>query len=75
MHEGGGAMSKTFFVEPGHEALNRGVWYGTGVLLIVEEGERVEVYAAPNGKPAACIGNYEYAKLNQDRPPAGLRKP
>jgi hypothetical protein len=68
-------MSKTFFVEPGHEALNRGVWYGTGVMLIVEEGERVEIYAAPNGKRGACIGNYEYTKLNQDRPPNGLRAP
>ncbi|TXL73860.1 hypothetical protein FHP25_19610 [Vineibacter terrae] len=68
-------MSKTFFVEPGYEAFNRGVWYGPGILLIVEEGERVEVYAAPNGKPAACVGNHEYTKLNQDRPPTGLRRP
>lgn len=67
-------MSKTFFVEPGHEALNRGVWYGPGVMLIVEEGERVEVYVVNSGKRGACIGNHDYSKLNPERPPAGLRK-
>ncbi|HJQ58584.1 MAG TPA: hypothetical protein VJ890_16865 [Vineibacter sp.] len=67
-------MSKTFLVEPGHEALHRGVWYGPGVMVILEEGERVEVYAAPNGKRGACIGNHDYVKLDPDRPPGGLRK-
>jgi hypothetical protein len=68
-------MSKTFLVEPGHEALHRGVWYGPGVKLIIEEGDHVEVYAAPHGKPAACIGNYEYRKLSVESPPAGLHVP
>jgi hypothetical protein len=64
---------KTFYVEAGHDVLHRGVWYGPDVLLVVEEGEAVEVYAAPRGRRGACIGNYPYGKLDAGRPPPGLR--
>jgi hypothetical protein len=68
-------MSKIFLVDPGHEALHRGVWYGPGVKLIIEDGDRVEVFLAPQGKPAACIGDYDYRKLSPDHPPVGLHTP
>lgn len=64
---------KSFYVEAEHDARHRGVWYGPGVLLIVEEGESVEVYAAPKGKRGACIGNWQYNKLDAKSPPPGLK--
>ena len=66
-------MMKSFYVDTGHEALHRGVWYGPGVLLVVEEGEDVELYVAPKGRRGACIGAYRYTKLNPISPPRGLR--
>jgi hypothetical protein len=64
---------KSFLVEPEHDVLHRGVWYGPGVLLVIEEGESVEVYAAPKGKRGACIGAYAYGKLDPSSPPPGLK--
>ena len=64
---------KTFYVEAGHEALHRGVWYGPGVLVILEDGEGLAVYAAPEGKRGACLGTHSYAQLDKSKPPTGLR--
>jgi hypothetical protein len=69
----GGENVKSFYVETGYDALHRGVWYGPGVLLVLEEGESVEVYTAPRGRRGACIGNYAYERLNPAAPPKGLR--
>lgn len=64
---------KTFYVETGHEALHRGVWYGPSVRVILEDGEGLAVYAAPDGKRGDCLGTYAYAQLDKTRPPRGLR--
>jgi hypothetical protein len=65
-------MSKTFFVAPGHEAVNRGVRHGAGLLLAIEEGESVEVFATGEAGPATSLGTFQYAQLNKDAPPVGL---
>jgi hypothetical protein len=65
-------MCKTFFVAPGHEAVNRGVWHRAGLLLAVEEGETVDVYATNGNKPKICLGTYLYAQLDAGAPPIGL---
>ncbi|HEX2885993.1 hypothetical protein [Vineibacter terrae] len=64
---------KTFYVEAGHEARHRGVWYGPGILVILEDGEGVEVFATANGQRGACIGSYTYMQLDATSPPRGLR--
>ncbi|HEX2884864.1 hypothetical protein [Vineibacter terrae] len=65
---------KTFRVEPGHDALHRGVWHGPGVRVILEEGERLDVYSTTSqGARNGCIGSYHYAQLNPAAPPPGLR--
>jgi hypothetical protein len=65
---------KTFRVEPGHDALHRGVWHGPGVRVILEEGERLEVYSTTaEGARAGCIGRYDYTQLSPTAPPPGLR--
>ncbi|TWT01247.1 hypothetical protein [Reyranella sp. CPCC 100927] len=64
---------KTFHVESDHEALHRGVWYRPGVLVILEDGEGLAVYAAPGGKRGACLGTYTHAQLDASKPPQGLR--
>lgn len=65
-------MCKTFFVAPGHEAVNRGVRHGSGLLLTVEEGEDVEVYATSEGGAGISLGHYRYDQLDAAAPPIGL---
>lgn len=65
-------MCKTFFVAPGHEAVNRGVRHPSGLLLAVEEGESVDVYATNGSSPKICLGTYQYAQLDAGSPPIGL---
>ncbi len=67
-------MPKKFYVEPGLEALVAGLWYKPGVMLFVEEDERVEIYApGKRGRRGPCVGSYEYTGLNPNTPPFGLR--
>ena len=66
-------MCKSLFLEPGHLARCGDLWYEPGILLIVEEHERVEVYTARNGMPAIRRGCYDYAQLDPSRLPTGLR--
>jgi hypothetical protein len=65
-------MCKTFFVAPGYEAVNRGVWHGPGLLLSVEEGESVAIYASNEGPSLTCVGTYLYTQLDATMPPPGL---
>ncbi|HKU97033.1 MAG TPA: hypothetical protein VJR58_17240 [Vineibacter sp.] len=65
-------MCKTFFVAPGFEAVNRGVWHGAGLLLAIEEGESVALYASDSAASKTCVGTYLYAQLDASVPPAGL---
>ena len=65
-------MCKTFFIAPGHEAVNRGVWYPPGLLLAVEEGESIDIYATNGSAPKICLATYQYAELDAAAPPIGL---
>lgn len=65
-------MCKTFFVAPGHEAVNRGIWHPPGLLLAVEEGESVDIYATNGSAPKICVATYKYADLDAGAPPTGL---
>jgi hypothetical protein len=65
-------MCKTFFVAPGHEAVNRGVWHPPGLLVSVEEGETLSVYAVNGGAPKILLATYRYDELDADAPPTGL---
>jgi hypothetical protein len=65
-------MCKTFFVAPGHEAVNRGVWHPSGLLLAVEEGETVDLYATNGSSPKIRLATYQYAQLDVGAPPIGL---
>ncbi|MCW5747349.1 MAG: hypothetical protein KIT36_14265 [Alphaproteobacteria bacterium] len=65
-------MSKSFFVAPGHEAVNRGVWHRSGLLLTIEEGETVDIYATSKGVPDIRLGTYRYEQLDAVAPPIGL---
>jgi hypothetical protein len=72
--KGCAVMTKKFNVEPGHEVLLGGLWYKPGVMLFVEEDERVEIYApGKRGRRGPCIGMYDYGCLNPKAPPFGLR--
>lgn len=64
---------KTFFVKAGYLAFSGEFWYAPGILMVVEPHERVDVFAARNGKPAACVGSYGYERLDMRTPPPGLR--
>ena len=63
---------KCFNVEQGHDVQHRGAWYGPGVLLILEPGDDVDVYAAPGGVRGTCVGSYRYSQLDPNAPPQGL---
>ncbi|HEX2888119.1 hypothetical protein [Vineibacter terrae] len=65
-------MCKTFFVAPGYEAVNRGVWHGAGLLLSVEEDETVAIYTSNGGPSLTCVGTYLYGQLDATTPPPGL---
>jgi hypothetical protein len=67
-------MCKTFFVAPGHEAVNRGVRHPSGLLLAVEEGETVDLYATNGSSPKICLATYQYAQLDVGAPPMGLMR-
>lgn len=66
-------MPKAFFLEPGLFARCDGLWYEPGILLVVEPGDRVEVFAARDGLPGARRASYGYRQLDTREPPAGLR--
>lgn len=65
-------MCKTFFVAPGHEAVNRGVRHLPGLLLAVEEGETVDIYATNGDAPKIRLATYHYDQLDAASPPIGL---
>ncbi len=66
---------KTFRVEPGHDALHRGVWHGPGMRVMLEENEWLEIHTTlPDGKRAGRIGKYGYAQLDPTAPPPGLSR-
>lgn len=64
---------KTFRVEPGHDALHRGVWHGPGMRVMLEEGEWLEIHTTmEHGERGGCIGKYQYVQLDPSAPPPGL---
>ena len=66
---------KTFRVEPGHDALHRGVWHGPGMRVMVEEGEWLEIHTTSGrGERNGCVGKYQYAQLDPSAPPPGLSR-
>ena len=65
-------MCKTFFVAPGHEAVNRGIWHAPGLLVSIEEGETLSVYAVNGSEPKILLATYRYDELDADAPPTGL---
>ena len=67
-------MAKSFLVDAGYEVLYGHVWYGPGLLLVIEEGDQILVYLTPHNKRGACIGKYVYRELDVDAPPRGLRQ-
>ena len=67
-------MSKQFFIEPGFLVRVGSLWHDHQAALFVEEDERAEVYLANRGTAGSCLGVYDYAGLNQDMPPMGLRR-
>ena len=66
-------MPKSFFLEPGLFARCDGLWYEAGILLVVEPGDRVEIFAAHDGSPGHRKANYFYRQLDTREPPPGLR--
>lgn len=66
-------MPKSFFLEPGLFARCDGLWYEPGILMVVEPGDHVEIFAARDGTPGRCTAHYVYRQLNDRQPPAGLR--
>ena len=66
-------MPKTFFLEPGLFARCDGLWYEPGILLVVEPGDRVEIFAARGGFPGMRKAHYDYRQLDAKEPPPGLR--
>jgi hypothetical protein len=66
-------LPKTFFLEPGLLARCDGLWYEPGILLVVEPGDRVEIFSALKGLPTQRKAQYEYRQLDNREPPLGLR--
>jgi len=66
-------LPKAFFLEPGLFARCDGLWYEPGILLVVEPGDRVEIFAARDGSPGMRKAQYDYRQLDAKEPPAGLR--
>jgi hypothetical protein len=66
-------LPKTFFLEPGLFARCDGLWYEPGILLVVEPGDRVEIFAARDGSPGMRKAQYDYRQLDAKEPPLGLR--
>jgi hypothetical protein len=63
---------KTFFVRSGFLAFTGELWYEPGILVVLEPHERVDLFVARNGRPAACVGSYGYDRLDMSAPPHGL---
>ncbi|MGE0424677.1 MAG: hypothetical protein AB7O88_20635 [Reyranellaceae bacterium] len=66
-------MPKAFFLEPGLLARCDGLWYEPGILMVVEPGDRVEIFAAHEGSPGMCKARYDFRQLDAKEPPPGLR--
>ena len=66
-------MPKTFFLEQGLFARCDGLWYEPGILLVVEPGDRVEIFASRDGSPGMRKAQYDFRQLDAKQPPAGLR--
>jgi hypothetical protein len=66
-------LPKAFFLEPGLFARCDGLWYEPGILLVVEPGDRVEIFAAHDGSPGPRKAHYVYRQLDNREPPPGLR--
>ncbi|HJQ58057.1 MAG TPA: hypothetical protein VJ890_14200 [Vineibacter sp.] len=66
-------MSKQFYIEPGFLVRVDGLWHDHEAAMFVEEDECAEIYLANRGTAGSCLGVYNYAGLNQDMPPLGLR--
>lgn len=66
-------MPKAFFLEPGLLARCDGIWYEPGILMVVEPGDRVEIFAAREGSPGLRKAHYLFRQLDAKEPPPGLR--
>ncbi len=64
--------AKVFRVSPGYEVVKGYVTYGPGLVLDVEHGENIRVFAAMQAGPAPCVGQYAYDDLAPAAPPRGL---
>lgn len=65
-------MPKAFFLEPGLLARCDGLWYEPGILIVVEPGDCVEIFATRDGSPGPCRARYNYRQLDAGQPPPGL---
>ena len=66
-------MCKSLYLEPGHFARCGELWYEPGILMIIEQHERVEIFTARHGMPGIRRGSYSYEQLDPQQLPAGLR--
>jgi hypothetical protein len=71
--KGRNTMSKHFYVEPGFLVRVGSLWHDNKAALFVEEDERAEIYLANGGFAGSCLGIYPYERLDECRPPMGLR--
>ena len=63
---------KVFRVAPGYEVVKGYVTYGAGLVLDVEHGETIQVFAAPSGGRGSRVGQFAYDDLAATAPPPGL---
>ena len=63
---------KVFRVAPGYEVVKGYVTYGAGLVLDVEHGETIQVFAASSGDSASRVGQFAYDDLATAAPPRGL---
>lgn len=66
-------MCKSIYLEPGYLARCGQLWYEPGILIVVEQHERLDVYKARgDNRPGIRRGSYAYGQLDLMRLPAGL---
>lgn len=66
-------MCKSLFLKPGYLARCGALWYEPGILIVVEQHERLDVYTArKDNMPGIRRGSHTYAQLDLGRLPAGL---
>ena len=64
--------AKVFRVVSGYEVVKGYVTYGAGLVLDIELGETIQVFAATRNGAAPCIDQFSYDDLSSEAPPRGL---